>query len=149
MNLLILGAGSHGRMVRELAESLRIFPRIAFLDDDPSNTLALASCGESSRFLEEYPVAIAAVGDCDLRLRWMRMLAREGFVLPVLIHPTAVISPSAQIGYGSVIEARAIVGPSAKIGAGSVISSGATVDRGVVLPEGSMVRCGQVVTIHT
>ena len=94
-------------------------------------------------------MAIAAVGDCDLRLRWMRMLAREGFVLPVLIHPTAVISPSAQIGYGSVIEARATVGPSAKIGAGSVISSGATVDRGVVLPEGSMVRCGQVVTIHT
>lgn len=149
MNLLILGAGAHGRTVRELAESLRMFPKIAFLDDDPKNTQALAPCGECSRFREEYPLAIAAVGDQDLRLRWIRMLAREGFVLPVLIHPSAVISPSAQIEYGSVIEARATIGPGAQIGAGSVIASGATVDRGVVLPEGSMVRCGQVVTIHT
>lgn len=149
MNLLILGAGAHGRTVRELAESLRLFPRIAFLDDDPENSLALGRCGECARFREEYPVAIAAVGDQALRLRWTRMLARAGFVLPVLIHPTAVVSPSARIGYGSVVDARAIIGAGAEIGAGSVISSGATVDRGVVLPEGSMVRCGQVVTIHT
>ena len=107
MNLLILGAGAHGRTVRELAESLRLFPRIAFLDDDPENSLALGRCGECARFQEEYPVAIAAVGDQALRLRWTRMLARAGFVLPVLIHPTAVVSPSARIGYGSVVDRAA------------------------------------------
>lgn len=149
MNLLILGAGNHGCTVRELAESLRIFSRIAFLDDDPENTLALGRCGDCARFRDQYPVAIAAVGDRELRLRWMRMLAREGFVLPVLIHPTAVVSPSAQIGYGTVVDARAAIGAGAQIGSGSVIASGATVDRGVVLPEGSMIRCGQVVTSHT
>ena len=35
MNLLILGAGSHGLDVYEIARSLRIFARIDFLDDDP------------------------------------------------------------------------------------------------------------------
>ena len=148
MNLLILGAGAHGRTVRELAESLRLFPRIAFLDDNLENPLAKGRCQDCSKFRETYPVAIAAIGDVDLRLRWIRMLVREGFVLPVLIHPSAVISPSAQIGYGSVVEARATIGPDVKIGAGSIIASGATIDRGVVLPEGSMIRCGQVVT-HT
>lgn len=149
MNLLILGAGSHGRTIRELAESLRIFPQIAFLDDDPENPLRLGSCGDCVQFREEYPVAIPAVGDRELRLRWLRMLTRAGFVIPVLIHPSAVVSPSAQIGYGTVVDARATIGPGVQIGAGSVIASGATVDRGIVLPEGSMVRCGQVVTIHT
>ena len=149
MNLLILGAGAQGRTVRELAESLRLFPRIAFLDDDPENPLGLGRCEECARFRKEYPVAIAAIGDSALRLRWTHMLAREGFVLPVLIHPTAVVSPSAQIGYGSIVDARAAIGSGVRIGAGSVIASGATVDRGVVLPEGSMVRCGQVVTVHT
>lgn len=149
MNLLILGAGAHGRTVRELAESLRMFPRIAFLDDDPTNPQALAACKECARFREEYPVAIPAVGDDALRMRWLRMLTQAGFVLPVLIHPTAAVSPSAQIRYGTVVEARATIGPGVKIGAGCVIASGATIERGVVLPEGSMVRCGQVITIHT
>lgn len=149
MNLLILGAGSHGRTVRELAESLRLFPRIAFLDDDGDNPLALGRCADCARFRDAYPVAIAAVGDNGLRMRWLRMLAEAGFVLPALIHPTAVVSPSARIGYGTVVDARATIGPGAQIGAGCIVASGATIDRGVELPEGSMVRCGQVVTIHT
>lgn len=146
MNLLILGAGSHGRTVRELAESLRLFPRIAFLDDDVENPLAMAACGDCVRFREEYPVAIPAVGDGALRMRWLEMLARAGFVIPVLIHPSAVVSPSADLGYGTVVDVRATIGAGAKIGAGSVISSGATIDRGVILPEGTLVRCGKVVT---
>lgn len=149
MNLLVLGAGAHGRTVRELAESLRLFPRIAFLDDDPENPLALGPCGDCARFRDVYPVAVAAVGDSILRMRWLRMLAEAGFVLPVLIHPTAVVSPSAKLDFGTVVEARATIGPGAKIGAGSIIASGATIDRGVVLPEGSFIRCGQAVTIHT
>ena len=149
MNLLNLGAGAHGRTVRELAESLRLFPKIAFLDDDPENPQALAACQDCDRFQTEYPVAIPAVGDNALRLRWLRMLIRAGFVIPVLIHPTAEVSPSAQISYGTVVEARATIGPGVKIGAGSVIASGATIERGVVLPEGAMVRCGQVITVHT
>ena len=148
MNLLILGAGSHGRTVRELAESLRLFPRIAFLDDNPDNPQALATCADCARFREEYPVAIPAVGDRELRLRWLRMLIQAGFVIPVLIHPTAVVSPSAEIGYGTVVDARSTIGAGVKIGAGSIVSSGATIDRGMVLPEGSLVRCGQVVMME-
>lgn len=148
MNLLILGAGSHGRTVRELAESLRLFPRIAFLDDNPDNPQALATCADCARFREEYPVAIPAVGDRELRLRWLRMLIQAGFVIPVLIHPTAVVSPSVEIGYGTVVDARSTIGAGVKIGAGSIVSSGATIDRGMVLPEGSLVRCGQVVMME-
>ena len=54
-------------------------------------------------------------------------LAREGYVLPVLIHPSAVVSPSAEVGYGTVICARAVIGPGAEI------------------PEGTHILCGQAV----
>ena len=33
LNLLILGAGSPGRNIKEIAESLRVFSKINFLDD--------------------------------------------------------------------------------------------------------------------
>lgn len=41
MNLLILGAGSQGPAVKEIAEAIGIFNEIAFLDDNPTNELAI------------------------------------------------------------------------------------------------------------
>ena len=149
MNLLILGAGSHGQEVRELAQSLNLFRRIAFLDDSAEKTEVIGPCADLARYVHEYPIAIPAVGDHDLRMRWLEELAGAGFVLPVLIHPGAVASPSASIGYGTVICARAAVGAGAVIGKGCIISSGATIDRNVIIPDGVHINCGQVVTANS
>lgn len=146
MNLLILGAGGHGEVVRELAQGLGVFRKIAFLDDDPAKDRAIGRCTDLARFVDDYPVAIPSVGDRAVRMRWLEELGRAGFVLPVLIHPTAVVSPNAVIGYGTVVEARATVGPGAIVGKGCIISSGATIDRNVAIPDGTHVDCGRVVT---
>ena len=148
MNLLILGAGSHGQEVRELAQSLNLFRRIAFLDDSAEKTEVIGPCADLARYVHEYPIAIPAVGDHDLRMRWLEELAGAGFVLPVLIHPGAVVSPSAAIGYGTVICARATVGAGAVIGKGCIVSSGATIDRNVLIPDGTHIDCGRVVTAN-
>lgn len=144
MNLLILGAGSHGTELRELARSLHVFRRVEFLDDDPAKG-ALGPCAHLEQYVREFPIAIPAVGDQVLRMRWMEALTKAGFVLPVLIHPTAVVSENAVIGYGSVVAARATVGPGAVVGKGCIISSGATIGRNVELPDWTLVDCGQVV----
>lgn len=144
MNLLILGAGSHGTELRELAQSLNVFRRVEFLDDDPAKE-ALGFCTHLEQYVQEFPIAIPAVGDQALRMRWMKDLIGAGFVLPVLIHPTAVVSANAVIGYGSVVAARATVGPGAVVGKGCIISSGATIGRNVELPDWTLVDCGQVV----
>ena len=144
MNLLILGAGSHGREVRELAESQRIFRKIAFLDDAKPG--GLGPCQKLGQYVEKYPVAIPAVGNRALRMRWMAELARAGFILPVLIHPGAMVSSSAEIGCGTVVCAQATVGAGAEIGRGCIISSGATVDRDVKVSDGTYIGCGQAVT---
>ena len=146
MNLLILGAGGHGEVVRELAQGLGVFRKIAFLDDDPAKNQAIGRCADLARFVDEYPVAIPSVGDRAVRMRWLEELGRAGYVLPVLIHPTAVVSPNATIGYGTVVEARATVGPGAVVGKGCIISSGATIDRNVTIPDGTHIDCGRVVT---
>lgn len=146
MNLLILGAGSHGREIFELAQSLHVFKKIAFLDDAPTNASAIGPCKALGDYAMEYPIAIPAVGDHDLRMRWLSELIQAGFIIPVLVHPGAVVSPSAEIGYGTVICARATVGSGAVIGSGCIISSGATIDRNVTIPDGIHIDCGRVVT---
>lgn len=143
MNLLILGAGSHGQEVRELAECLRIFRKIAFLDDEKPE--AIGPIRDLARYTAVYPVAVPAVGDRALRTRWLEELAAAGFILPVLVHPSAAVSPSAEIGYGTVVCARASISSGAVIGRGCIISSGATIDRTVKIPDGTYVACGQAV----
>ena len=91
-------------------------------------------------------MAIPAVGNRALRMRWMAELARAGFILPVLIHPGAMVSSSAEIGCGTVVCAQATVGAGAEIGRGCIISSGATVDRDVKVSDGTYIGCGQAVT---
>ena len=133
-------------LIRELAQSLGVFRKIGFLDDDLKNPLAMGRCDDCLRYLEEYPIAIPSVGDQKLRMQWLAMLARSGFVLPILVHPTATVSPSAAVGYGTVIEARATVSPGVRIGNGCIIASGATIDRNVKIPDGTLVGCGRVIT---
>ena len=146
MNLLILGSGSHGQEVKELAQSLRIFRKISFLDDIYPNR-AIGPCRNFEQYLDEYPVAIPAIGDTKVRMRWMEELIRARFVIPTLIHPTAIISPSAEIGTGTVICARVTVGTGAVIGKGCIVSSGATVNRNVTLNDWEYVECGETVGI--
>lgn len=144
LNLLILGSGSHGQEVRELAQSLRIFHKISFLDDIYPDR-AIGPCRDFEQYLDEYPAAIPAIGDAEIRMRWMEELVKAGFVIPTLIHPTAVVSPSAEVDAGTVICARATVGTGAVIGKGCIISSGATVNRNTVLKDWEYVECGEIV----
>ncbi len=143
LNLLILGAGSHGHEVQELAQSLNVFRTVAFLDDVQPE--AVGPIRDMARYVDAYPVAIPAVGDPALRSRWFLELTAAGFILPVLIHPSAAVSPSAEIGAGTVVCARATVGLGARIGKGCIIASGATIGRYAELSDGCHIDCGQVV----
>ena len=62
MNLLILGAGSHGHSVKEIAESLRMFQKISFLDDKITREDIIGKCSDALKYKEEYPCALVAMG---------------------------------------------------------------------------------------
>ena len=55
MNLLILGAGSHGHAVYEIAERLGVFQKIAFLDDAVTGDRVIGKLEDCLRYREEYP----------------------------------------------------------------------------------------------
>lgn len=145
MNLLILGAGSHGEEVCEIAKSIRIFNKIRFLDDVKTGEEIIGQWSDAVKLVNEYPTAITAVGDKLLRRRTQKMLSDLGFIIPVLIHPTAVVSAKANIGPGSVICASAIIDTGSKIGRGCIVSSGATVGRDAELADWSFLNNGEVV----
>lgn len=145
MNLLILGAGGQGKVVKELAQNIGVFRKIAFLDDNLDNHNAIGKCNDCAKFVEEYPIAIPSIGNQNMRMKWIDMLVREGFIIPTLVHRTAIVSPSAEIGYGTVVEAKVTIGANSNIGYGCIISSGATIDRNINIPDGTHIACGMIV----
>ena len=145
MNLLILGAGSHGEEVYEIARAVRIFEKISFLDDRKVGADIIGKCSDAADWVFEYPMAIAAVGDKLIRRKMHKELNDIGFIIPSIIHPSAIISTRTNIGPGSVICASAIVDYGAKIGRGCIISSGATVGRDAELADWSFLNNGEVI----
>lgn len=141
MNLLILGAGSQGPVVKEIAEALGIFGEIAYLDDDLSNPLAIDTCKNYKNYLEKYPIAIPSFGDCQLRAMWCELLEQAGFLLPKLIHPSATISGNVEIEAGTVIEAKVILSSGAKIGKNCIISAGSVIDMESVIGANTHIGC--------
>lgn len=135
LNLLILGAGSHGLDVLEIAKSLRVFSKISFLDDDPSREHIIGKWNDAENLINEYPSAIVAVGDEDTRKYWTEKLSLLGFVTPTLIHSSAFISEGVTIGVGTVICARATIASGVQIGNGCIVTSGSTIPRKTIVPN--------------
>jgi UDP-N-acetylglucosamine acyltransferase len=50
-----------------------------------------------------------------------------------LIHPTAVISPKAELGKGVQVDAYSVIGPGVRIGAGTLVKHHATIDKNAII----------------
>lgn len=145
--LLILGAGGHAKVVAETALALGQFSRIAFLDDHRYSSEAMPKVvgwpvlGALSQALEPamlgtFDSALVAFGRASSRLFWLERLSAAGYSLPSLVHPTAWVSPTAQLGSGTVVLAQAVVQAQAVIGPGAILNTGCSVDHDSQLAAG-------------
>ena len=143
MNLLILGAGQHGRVVKEIAEATAAYDKIDFLDDAAGD--AVGKLEEYKKLLQKYDSAFPAFGNAKLRQGWMNKLKDAGYKLPAIIHPTAVISPSASIEETVVVGQLAVVNTHSVIGRGTILSAGSKVDHDCRIGICCHIDCGAVV----
>ena len=145
--LLILGAGGHAKVVAETALSSGVASSITFLDDrfnepDPCRlVLGWPATGPlgislSEEMLSQFDSAVVAIGHSATRLDWIQQLQNAGYHLPVLRHPTAWLSPSAQLGPGSVVFAQVVVQPDVSIGTGAILNTCCSVDHDTQLDHG-------------
>lgn len=145
-NLLILGAGGHGQIVREIAELMGCFNLIDFLDDN--REISIGKLSEINKFKYLYTDFFVALGDNFLRLTMIEKLVSEGYEIPILIHPRAYVSATSKIEIGTVIEALAVINTNATISKGCIIDSGAIIDHDAILGKGVHADCGSIVKAY-
>ncbi|MCD7791363.1 MAG: hypothetical protein LUH55_12805 [Bacteroides thetaiotaomicron] len=144
MNLLILGAGGHGRVVREVAEATGQYENIAFLDDNTDQSDVIGKLSDCDKFTAQFNYAFVAIGNAVARKKYQEILM-DSYKIATLIHPAAHISPSASIGKGTVVMAGAVVQTGCHIGAGCIVSAGAIVDHDSVVGDYCHINAGAIV----
>ena len=135
--LLIIGASGHGKVVADIALSMKRWKYIAFLDDNENlkTSLGLEVIGSSNdidKYIQDYDVFVG-IGNNSIRKQIQEKLESKSASIPTLIHPNATIAREVEIDVGTVIMAGAIINCSTTIGKGSIINTGATIDHDNVI----------------
>lgn len=142
MDLLIIGAGGHGRVVAEVAEDCG-YSETAYLDDNSPE--AIGKIDELEKFAERFKYAFVGIGNNVLRGRLIERLEAGGYTVPTLIHPTAYVSRTARVEKGTVIEPKAIVNANTVVESGCIVSVGAIIDHNVIIRKNSHINSGAIV----
>jgi sugar O-acyltransferase (sialic acid O-acetyltransferase NeuD family) len=136
--VIIIGAGGHAAVVADalLACGIEV---IGFTDIDRrrhgDRHLGLSILGNDEHVLSSYRQddvvlanGIGSIATTELRQDVQRGLERAGWRFMTVQHPSAIVSPRAQIGQGVQILAGSIVQVGAKIGEGSIVNTGAVIE---------------------
>lgn len=131
MNLIIIGAGGLAREIYDLAKVCYAhdvnFKIKGFLSKEPSNIEELGYpkvLSNSANYeIQDGDVFFCAIGDVNRRKIVTERILAKGGVFINLIHPTANISPSVNLGTGVAIKSYCVISSDVHIGDFSFLQS--------------------------
>lgn len=143
-DLYIIGAGGHGTVVAELADLIGL--KIAgFVDDDPAlageRILHWTVIGGRNVIPDGADVAFG-VGSNEVRRSLLAEAELKGWSLPVLIHPSAAVSPSAELGEATIVLAQSAVCTRAVVGRAGILNTACSIDHDTTLGEAVHIASG-------
>lgn len=155
--VLILGAGSHGRMLADYLQAVSDYEVVGFTDASQETTgksfsgIPVVGTDEVvTDFWREGKIdcAIIGIGDANLagRVHLFEMLVEIGVPQLTYLHPMAFVAASAQLGSGTVIMPGSVVGPRARIGDNVVIYSGVVIEHDCVVGDHAFFGPGVVIS---
>ena len=128
--MYLYGASGHGMVIKEILHASGMKVK-AFVDDNTEiDSLCSRPVVHDAAGLS--PI-IVSIGDNSIRKRIVERLS--GHTFGNAIHPSAVVSDTAEIGEGTVVMPGAIINEYAKIGKHCVINTGAIVDHKCVIGD--------------
>jgi acetyltransferase EpsM len=144
--IIIIGAGGHAAELRDyinhnnLARPESKIEVEGFIDDEEKN---YHHYGFSEPFLgsiKQHKVRsdvsyLMGIANLEFRKPIIENFRQQGGMFIGLIHPTVILSPSAQIGEGVVISHNASVGPKVKIGNFNMLNSRCTIGHDSVIGD--------------
>ena len=152
MRIAVIGAGGHGKVVLDAVLSAGSYVVAGIVDDDielVGARLFDVPIYGSMEDLNNVKGYVIAIGDNRIRQRKYNLYLRAGYTPVTIVHPSAVISPSASIGKGTVVLANVVINPEARIGDDVVLYTSCTIDHECNVSDHSYISpgcniCGRV-----
>ncbi|MEK6643161.1 MAG: acetyltransferase [Planctomycetota bacterium] len=135
-DILILGAGGHGRVVLDIILQARSHNPVGFLDNNPDihgrridGLPVLGGINDLEKLKASgVRAAVIAIGDNGARRALGDLLESHDFEIVSAIHPSAQLARNASIGKGVVIAAGALVCAHCQIGDYAILNTGCIID---------------------
>lgn len=150
MDLVLIGAGGHGRVVLDILLERGEHRIVGVLDADPAlvgtkihgvEVLGPIQLLEKLKRLHVRG-AIAAIGDNRVRRGYLREIDAAGLEALNAIHPSAIVSPRAALGRNVVVCAGAVICIDARIEDAAILNTGCRVDHESVVGEAAHIAPG-------
>jgi acetyltransferase EpsM len=136
--VIIIGAGGHAAELRDYinhhnaARPTDRFEVLGFIDDDEKNYLHYGFREPFLGQIENHTVRndifyLMGIANVAYRKPIVEKFESYGAKFTGLIHPTAIISPSCEIGEGTVVSHNVSVGAKAKLGRFNMLNSRCTI----------------------
>ncbi len=136
MNIIILGAGGHGRVVLDILQQAREHVVKGFLDSNPQlwgrrvDGVPVLGGTELLPDLAGQGIegAVVAIGDNGIRRQFADLVDASGLELANAVHPSANLARTVTVGCNVVIAAGALVCAHCQIGDSVILNTGCIVD---------------------
>jgi acetyltransferase EpsM len=145
-DIIIIGAGGHAAELRDYIyhnNTSRPESQIlvkGFIDDEERNYHHYGFLEPFLGAIKDHQVKndvsyLMGIANLDFRKAIIESFKKQGGKFIGFIHPTALISPSAEIGEGVVISHNASVGPKAKLGNFNLLNSRCTIGHDSIIGD--------------
>lgn len=134
----LFGASGHGKVVKEILNANGVEVE-AFVDDNKD----VDECAGRPVLHDATALTpmIVSIGVNRIRrtvverLRANAMASHQPLAFVTAIHPSAIVSPTARIGEGTVVMAGAIINADVKIGKHCIVNTGVSIDHDCVIED--------------
>jgi sugar O-acyltransferase (sialic acid O-acetyltransferase NeuD family) len=138
--LLIIGTGGQGKVVLDCIKNK--YKNIAFLTNDLNSKgidgypILYEQKATEEYIVKSFDEIIVAIGNNKARLNISLKYEQMGIKLTTIIHPSAVISETAEIGNGTVVFANTVINSNVKIGKACIINTSTVIEHDCILEDG-------------
>ena len=153
IQIIGLGAGGHSKVVIELARATAKYEIVGLLDPRPElqgiRVADVPVCGDDD-LLKDFRqqgighafIGVGATGDPSRRVLLYEQLRQLEYEVVTLVHPRAIVSPSATVGQGTTVMAGSVINASALLGSNVIVNSGAIVEHDCQIRDHSHIAPG-------
>jgi acetyltransferase EpsM len=133
--IVVIGEGGHSKVIQDIITAVNDYKIVTILDDKYEDVQKRAGIfygpiSAVSSIINEYKNIkfIVAIGNNQFRSEIVNRIGLSKERFATLIHPTAIISPTARIGEGTVVMPNCVINANTEIGKHVIINTGAIVE---------------------